>query len=66
MLGCMAESSCATSAMAQLLPYADFVDLDAPLLYTNDPFAGVSYKNGKILIPMLNGVGAEPITNLFH
>lgn len=66
MLGCMAESSCATSAMAQLLPFADFVDLDAPQLYTNDPFSGVRYKNGKILIPMVNGVGAEPITNLFH
>lgn len=65
MLGCMAESSCATGAMAQLTGFADYVDLDAPLLYTNDPFASVSYKNGKILIPMVNGVGAEPITKLF-
>lgn len=48
MLGCMAESSCATSAMAQLMSLADVIDLDAPLLYKNDPFKGVSYADGFI------------------
>lgn len=64
-LGCMAESSCGTSAMAQLLPFADFVDLDAPLLYTNDPFKGIQYKRGKVQIPEGFGMGAEPVLDLF-
>jgi L-alanine-DL-glutamate epimerase-like enolase superfamily enzyme len=64
-LGCMAESSCATSAMAQLMAYADFVDLDAPQLYLNDPFDGVSYKNGEIILNDLNGIGASP-NSLLH
>jgi L-alanine-DL-glutamate epimerase-like enolase superfamily enzyme len=60
LLGCMAESSCGTSAMAQLMQLADYIDLDAPLLYTNDPFAGVSYKNGLVFLNNLPGIGAEP------
>ncbi len=63
-LGCMAESSCATSAMAQLMAYADFIDLDAPELYTNDPFKGAHYKNGKIMLNQYNGIGVEPILDL--
>ena len=57
MLGCMAESSCATAAMAQLLAYADFVDLDAPLLYTNDPFQGLSYEKGELIPNTAPGLG---------
>jgi L-alanine-DL-glutamate epimerase-like enolase superfamily enzyme len=64
-LGCMAESSCGTSAMAQLLSYADFVDLDAPLLYTNDPFKGIQYVKGKVQCPIGHGIGAEPVVDLF-
>jgi L-Ala-D/L-Glu epimerase len=63
-LGCMAESSCATSAMAQLMAFADFIDLDAPELYTNDPFKGVHYKQGKIILNQAEGIGAEPIAEL--
>ena len=59
MLGCMAESSCATTAMAHLAGLADFVDLDAPLLYTNDPFEGVLYQDGQIVLPRANGIGVE-------
>jgi len=57
MLGCMAESSCATTAMAQLMAYADYVDLDAPLLYTNDPCTGVQYKEGFVFLPQGQGLG---------
>jgi L-alanine-DL-glutamate epimerase-like enolase superfamily enzyme len=60
LLGCMAESSCATSAMAQLMPFADHIDLDAPNLYKNDPFNGVTYKNGLVHLNNLPGIGAEP------
>lgn len=59
-LGCMAESSCGTAAMAQFIGCADFIDLDAPVLLKNDPFSGVSYKHGNIELPMKPGIGAEP------
>lgn len=66
LLGCMAESSCATSAMAQLMQFADYVDLDAPNLLKNDPFTGVQYKNGKVYLNDLPGIGAEPVKDLFN
>jgi L-alanine-DL-glutamate epimerase-like enolase superfamily enzyme len=65
LLGCMAESSCATSAMAQLTGLADYIDLDAPLLYKNDPFEGVEYKHGKISTMSRPGTGAIPAVSLF-
>jgi L-alanine-DL-glutamate epimerase-like enolase superfamily enzyme len=65
MLGCMAESSCATTAMAQLMHLADFIDLDAPLLYSNDPFKGITYENGKIFLNTLPGIGVEPQKGFF-
>lgn len=66
LLGCMAESSCATSAMAQLMGFADYIDLDAPLLYKNDPFKGITYENGKVYLNDLAGIGAGPDTSLIH
>jgi L-Ala-D/L-Glu epimerase len=65
LLGCMAESSCATSAMAQLMGFAEYIDLDAPLLYKNDPFEGVSYKEGSVYVNDLSGIGLKS-TNLFQ
>lgn len=65
LLGCMAESSCATSAMAQLMALADFVDLDAPNLIRNDPFHGLSYRDGSIVLSERPGTGAEPVSGLF-
>lgn len=64
LLGCMAESSCATSAMAQLMQLADYIDLDAPNLLKNDPFKGVTYKNGNVYLNDLPGIGVEPIDSL--
>ena len=66
LLGCMAESSCATSAMAQLMQFADFIDLDAPNLLKNDPFKGVTYKNGNVYLNDLPGIGVEPIESLLY
>lgn len=65
MLGCMAESSCATTAMANLVSMADFVDLDAPLLYVNDPFRGLTYRDGCLVLPDAIGTGADPLAGLF-
>jgi L-alanine-DL-glutamate epimerase-like enolase superfamily enzyme len=65
MLGCMAESSCGISAMAQLMSLGDHIDLDAPLLYRNDPFSGVNYIDGKVCLPTGNGIGAIPQYDVF-
>lgn len=65
-LGCMAESSCATGAMAQLMAFADYVDLDAPQLYLNDPFKGPSYANGEVMIQKGLGLAVEPIINVME
>ena len=60
LLGCMAESSCGISAMAQLMAYADFIDLDSPQLYTNDPFTGLCYEKGNLILPGGKGIGTLP------
>ena len=43
MLGCMIETSIGTTAMAHLAGLAEWFDLDAPMLITNDPFDGICY-----------------------
>jgi L-alanine-DL-glutamate epimerase-like enolase superfamily enzyme len=58
-LGCMAESSCATSAAAQLASKVDWVDLDAPYLIKNDPFNGMKIINGELVLNTLNGNGVS-------
>ncbi|HLG35467.1 MAG TPA: dipeptide epimerase [Bacteroidia bacterium] len=61
MFGCMSESSCGVSAAAQFAPLADWTDLDGPLLITNDPFGGITYSNGKIILNDLPGIGVEKV-----
>ena len=59
MLGCMIETSIGTTAMAHLMGLADWVDLDAPLLISNDPFEGVSFdERARITVPDRPGIGA--------
>jgi L-Ala-D/L-Glu epimerase len=65
MLGCMAESSCGTSAMAQLASLGDYIDLDAPKLYKNDPFIGVEYRHGRLIPTHEPGLGVRPRNGLF-
>ena len=60
-IGCMSESSCGIAAAAQLMSQADWIDLDGPLLITNNPFKGISYRNGKLELNSLPGTGAELI-----
>ena len=58
MLGCMIETSIGTTAMAHLAGHADWIDLDAPLLISNDPFEGVRYdRNARIHVPDRPGIG---------
>ena len=60
MFGCMTETSCAVTAAAHLSPLADFADLDGNLLISNDLFAGVSVKDGKLILPDRPGLGLIP------
>ena len=46
MIGCMIESSLLISAAAHLAELTDHLDLDGNLLIQNDPYEGVSSKNG--------------------
>jgi len=57
-IGCMSESSCGIAAAAQLMQYADWIDLDGPLLIKNNPFVGVSFNEGKLSLENLIGTGA--------
>jgi L-alanine-DL-glutamate epimerase-like enolase superfamily enzyme len=59
MLGCMVESAIAGTAAAHLSPLVDWADLDGPLLISHDPFAGVRYDRGKILLPDTPGLGVR-------
>jgi hypothetical protein len=40
---------------------ADYIDLDSPLLYKNDPFTGITYEQGKVKLNHLPGVGMRPV-----
>lgn len=59
MLGCMAETSLGVTAMAHLSAWADWIDLDAPLLISNDPFEGIDYDDAQISLPTRSGIGVE-------
>ncbi len=59
MIGCMNESSIGTAAIAQLAPLVDYVDMDGPLLLTEDLASGVSFQDGKIIYKEGRGLGIE-------
>lgn len=59
MLGCMIETSIGTTAMAHLAGLAEWFDLDAPMLITNDPFDGICYDpHAYFSLPARPGIGA--------
>jgi len=57
MVGCMTESSVGISAIAQLLPMLDYVDMDGALLLARDCAAGVTIERGRVHYPPENGCG---------
>ena len=59
MVGCMTESSVGISAIAQLLPMLDYVDMDGALLLARDCAAGVSIDRGRVRYPAENGCGVR-------
>jgi L-alanine-DL-glutamate epimerase-like enolase superfamily enzyme len=57
MLGCMVESAILSTAGAHLSPLVDWADLDGPFLTKDDPFHGITYSDGKIVLPEAPGLG---------
>jgi L-Ala-D/L-Glu epimerase len=63
MTGCMSESSCAVSAATYLATQTGYADLDGPLLISNNPFTGLKFEYGKVIIPHASGLGVS--TDIF-
>jgi L-alanine-DL-glutamate epimerase-like enolase superfamily enzyme len=59
MAGCMTESTVGISAIAQLIPELDYVDMDGPLLLSEDIARGVTMEFGKINYANGSGTGVE-------
>ncbi|MCM5662790.1 dipeptide epimerase [Galbibacter mesophilus] len=58
MVGCMTESSVGISAIAQLLPQLDYVDMDGAMLLKHDIAKGVEIlEGGKVIFPSEGGSG---------
>ncbi|MCA9169958.1 MAG: dipeptide epimerase [Planctomycetales bacterium] len=59
MVGCMTESTVGISAIAQLLPLLDYVDMDGAALLGRDIASGVRVINGICHFAEENGTGAK-------
>lgn len=60
MVGCMTESTVGISAIAQLIPQLDYVDMDGALLLKSDIATGVQIEpDGKVIFPKLAGTGVR-------
>jgi L-alanine-DL-glutamate epimerase-like enolase superfamily enzyme len=58
MVGCMTESTVGISAIAQLIPQLDYVDMDGALLLKEDIADGIKIEEeGNIIFPNLPGSG---------
>jgi L-Ala-D/L-Glu epimerase len=65
MIGCMNESTVGSAAVAHLLPFIDYVDMDGPLLLQEDVATGIQYDYGKIMYSDAPGIGVS-YTGLFQ
>jgi L-alanine-DL-glutamate epimerase-like enolase superfamily enzyme len=59
MVGCMTESTVGISAIAQLLPLLDYVDMDGAVLLAEDVATGVRLERGRCLYPDAPGNGVS-------
>jgi L-Ala-D/L-Glu epimerase len=59
MVGCMTESTVGISAIAQLLPLLDYVDMDGAVLLAKDIATGVRVERGLCHWPAENGCGVK-------
>jgi len=59
MVGSMNESTVGSAAIAHLLPELDYVDMDGPLLLSEDVATGLDFDHGKVTIPRGPGLGVN-------
>ena len=59
MVGCMTESTVGISAIAQLLPLLDYVDMDGAVLLAEDVATGVRLDRGRCMFPDAPGHGLQ-------
>ena len=59
MVGCMTESTVGISAIAQLVPLLDYVDMDGALLLAEDVASGVRLQRGRVVYPDEPGCGVR-------
>jgi len=59
MVGCFTESTVGISAIAQLLPLLDHVDMDGALLLAKDIATGVRIDRGRVTYPQRDGLGVD-------
>jgi len=60
MIGCMLESSLALTAAAHISPLMDSADLDSGHLLKEDPYVGMRFEEGRIVLPDGAGLGVRP------
>jgi L-alanine-DL-glutamate epimerase-like enolase superfamily enzyme len=63
MLGCYSDSTLMNTALAQVSPLADYLDLDSHLNLLNDPFVGATFENGRVTPNHLPGFGVSRLVN---
>lgn len=61
MVGSMNESTIGSAAIAHLLPKIDYVDMDGPLLLSEDIATGLAYNYGKVSVSERSGLGVQMI-----
>jgi L-alanine-DL-glutamate epimerase-like enolase superfamily enzyme len=59
MLGCDLESGVGATAQANLASLFDHVDVDGPLALAEDPYPGVTYEGGTLVLPRGPGLGLQ-------
>ena len=59
MMGCMNDCSIGSAAIAHYLSQLDFVDMDGPLLLSEDLEKGLQINSGVIEKPRQSGLGIE-------
>jgi L-Ala-D/L-Glu epimerase len=59
MIGCYSDSCLSNSAAAQLGSLVDYLDLDSHLNLLEDPFAGATIQQGRLIPSNLPGLGVE-------
>jgi L-alanine-DL-glutamate epimerase-like enolase superfamily enzyme len=59
MIGCDLDTGIAVTAGAHVAGLVDFADLDGPTLLAKDPFPGLRYDKGRMILPDVPGLGVE-------